>query len=128
MTKKIFNEILLHCKEAYPQEACGILAGMNGVVERIYRVTNTEKSGVNYVMDSREQFEVMKEIRQRRLEITAIYHSHPYSDASPSQKDIMLAFYPDSFYVIVSLIYEEPAVKAYEIRDRIVREIEIVCT
>jgi proteasome lid subunit RPN8/RPN11 len=68
----------------------------------------------------------MKEIRQQGLEMSAIYHSHPYSNAHPSPKDMSLAFYPDSVYVIVSLIHKEPLIKAFEIKDAIVREVEII--
>jgi hypothetical protein len=32
----------------------------------------------------------------------------------------------DSFYVIVSLIHEEPVIKAFEIKDGFVAEVEII--
>ncbi|MEW6417718.1 MAG: M67 family metallopeptidase [Nitrospirota bacterium] len=119
-------DIIAHCKEVYPNEACGILAGKNRVVQKVYKMTNIENSGVSYMMEPREQFTIMKELREQGLEMSAIYHSHPYSDAYPSPKDIRLAFYPDSVYVIVSLIYKEPLIKAFEIKDGIVREVEII--
>lgn len=123
MSKKLHDEMIAHCKEAYPLEACGILAGKNREVQRIYKMTNIERSTVSYFMESREQFRVMKEIRDSVLEMLAIYHSHPNSDAYPSPKDISLAFYEDSLYVIISLIYEEPVVKVFEIKDNVVTEI-----
>ena len=119
-------DIIVHCKEVFPNEACGILAGKGRVVQKVYKMTNIENSGVSYMMEPREQFIVMKEIRQQGLEMSAIYHSHPYSNAHPSPKDMSLAFYPDSVYVIVSLIHKEPLIKAFEIKDGIVREVEII--
>jgi proteasome lid subunit RPN8/RPN11 len=89
----LVDEIILHCKEVYPNEACGILAGKGRVVQKVYTMTNIEKSGVSYMMEPKEQFTVMKEMREQGLEMVAIYHSHPYSDIYPSQKDIRLAFY-----------------------------------
>ena len=77
------------------------------------------------MMEPMEQFTVMKEMREQGLEMSAIYHSHPQSDVHPSPKDINLAFYPDSLYVILSLIYEEPAIKAFEIKNGLIREVEI---
>ena len=126
ISRELLSEMLAHCKEVYPFEACGILAGKGNVVKRIYKMTNIEKSGVSYMMEPGEQFTVMKEMRENGLEMTAIYHSHPGASAYPSAKDISLAFYPDSLYVIASLIDDEPAVKAFEIKDGTVREAEIL--
>jgi len=121
----LVSEIILHCKEVYPNEACGILAGKGRVVQKVYKMTNIENSSVSYMMEPGEQFTVMKEMREQGLEMSAIYHSHPQSGVYPSPKDINLAFYPDSLYVIVSLIYEEPAIKAFEIKNGLIREVEI---
>ncbi len=125
VTGHLVADIITHCKEVYPNEACGILAGKGRVVQKVYKMTNIENSSVSYIMEPGEQFAVMKEMREQGLEMSAIYHSHPYSDAYPSPKDISLAFYPDSVYVIVSLIHEEPLIKAFEIKDGIVREVGI---
>lgn len=122
----LLDEIIAHCREIYPNEACGILAGRGSVVQKVYKMTNIENSSVSYMMEPREQFIVMKELREQGLGMEAIYHSHPYSDAYPSPKDTNLAFYPDSVYVIVSLIYKEPLIKAFEIKNGIVKEVEII--
>ncbi|NWF75945.1 MAG: M67 family metallopeptidase [Nitrospirae bacterium] len=121
------TEIILHCQEQSPYEACGILAGKNNVVEKVFKMTNVEKSSVSYLMDSREQFIAMKEMSGLGLAMVAIYHSHPVSSAYPSPKDISLAFYPDTFHVIVSLASGAAVIKAFEIKDG-VREIEIIET
>jgi proteasome lid subunit RPN8/RPN11 len=123
--RHLVSEIILHCKEVCPNEACGILAGKGRVVQKVYKMTNIENSSVSYMMEPGEQFTVMKEMREQGLEMSAIYHSHPQSGVYPSPKDINLAFYPDSLYVIVSLIYEEPAIKAFEIKNGLIREVEI---
>lgn len=124
--RHLVDEIISHCREVYPNEACGILAGKGGVVQKVYKMINIENSGVSYMMEPGEQFVVMKDIRKQGLEMAAIYHSHPHADAFPSVKDVSLAFYSDSLYVVVSLICEKPVIKAFEIRDGIVREVEIL--
>ena len=58
--QKIFD----HCDREYPSEACGILSGRSGRVEKVYTMTNAEPSPSFYLMDPQEQFRVMKEIRQ----------------------------------------------------------------
>jgi proteasome lid subunit RPN8/RPN11 len=124
--QQIFNDMLAHCKEGYPNEACGILAGRNGEVTKIYRMANIENSPVTYMLDSREQFKVMKDMRDNNLSMLAIFHSHPSSAAYPSAKDVTLAFYEDAVYIIVSLMEKEPVVKGFSIREGNIEEIEIV--
>lgn len=115
-----------HCRSVYPNEACGILAGKNSVVEKVYEMTNIENSTVSYEMDSREQFQVMKQLRNDRNNMVAIYHSHPHSPAYPSARDVNLAFYSDAAYVIVCLTDKDrPEIKAFEIVEGNVLEIKI---
>lgn len=125
LPRKIFDEMLVHCRAGYPYEACGILAGRDGHVSEIYTLTNVEKSSVSYLLDSKEQFSVMKEIRQKNLVMLAIFHSHPHSAAYPSAKDVSLAFYEDAVYIIVSLMEREQVVKGYAIREGSVDEVEL---
>jgi proteasome lid subunit RPN8/RPN11 len=121
----IFNDMLAHCKAGYPNEACGILAGRNGEVSKIYRMANIENSPVTYMLDSREQFKVMKDMRDNNLSMLAIFHSHPSSAAYPSAKDVSLAFYEECVYIIVSLMEKEPVVKGFSIREGNIEEITL---
>lgn len=119
--------MIRHSKEVYPEEACGILSGDDDRVSYIFKMTNVEHSPVSYLMDSKEQFNVMKEMRSMGLQMLGIYHSHTASDAYPSAKDRELAFYDDVAYVIVSLVSAVPVVRAFNIKDqKEVREIELI--
>lgn len=122
---EILNTMIAHCKECHPNEACGILAGVGKRASKIYTMQNIEKSTVSYMMDSKEQFKVMKDMRENNLSMLAIYHSHPSSSAWPSQKDISLAFYDDCYYVIVGMIKENPDIKAFSIKENRVEEVFI---
>jgi len=125
INRKLLDEVVSHCTEVYPKEACGILAGKEGVVKKVHKMRNIEESSVSYMMDPREQFNVMKEITKEGLDMLAIYHSHPCSGVYPSAKDIRLAFYPDSIYVIVNLFNKKPTIKAFRIIEEKVREVEM---
>jgi [CysO sulfur-carrier protein]-S-L-cysteine hydrolase len=126
ITESIFERIISHCRSVYPNEACGILAGEGSTVRKIYEMTNAEPSPVSFFMDPKEQFSAMKEMRGEGLHMLAIYHSHPGSPAYPSAKDVSLAFYPDSLYVIVGLSEKDkPEVRVYEIVEGNVRDVEI---
>jgi len=124
--RDLFDEILEHCSSAFPNEACGILAGKEGRVARVYAVTNIEPSPVSYFMDPGEQLHVQKQMRERKEEMVAIFHSHPQSPAYPSAKDVNLAVYEDTFYVIVGLSEGKVnEIRAFTITEGNVREVGI---
>jgi proteasome lid subunit RPN8/RPN11 len=123
--KDIFDEMVTHCRQGYPNEACGILAGRGNEVSKVYMMTNTEGSPVSYMMEPSEQFRAMKDMRTNDLSMIAIFHSHPASPACPSAKDLGLAFYDDCVYVIVSLAEAAPVVKGFSIKDGKVKEVNL---
>src|SRR5664279_5321005 len=99
--RKLADAVIDHVREGFPLEVCGILGGTEGTVSALFRMTNTDQSNEHFMMDPREQFAVIKELRAKGLEMLAIYHSHPESPARPSAEDISLALTPDVSYVIV---------------------------
>ena len=52
----IIDEMLAHAREGYPNEVCGLIAGKNGLVSRIFRTTNIDESSISYMMEPAEQF------------------------------------------------------------------------
>lgn len=126
LKKELLEQAVGQCIKEFPNEACGILAGKEGKVERIYEMTNVDKSPATYFMDPKEQLKVMKETRNLGLEMVGIYHSHVASDAYPSAHDVELAFYPDASYVIISLKEKDnPSIRAFRIRDGNITKEEI---
>jgi proteasome lid subunit RPN8/RPN11 len=114
----IFKQILAQARAQAPIEACGILAGSDGKVEKLYKMTNVDQSSDHFMMKPEEQFKVVKDIRAEGLEMLAIYHSHPQTPARPSAEDIRLAITPDVVYVIVSLQdANAPALNGFLIED-----------
>lgn len=103
MPKRFADQIVSQARAEFPNEACGLLAGRDGVATRIYPMTNAERSPVIYRMDPKEQLRVFNEMEDEGSDLLAIYHSHTRSAAYPSATDVSLAYYPESVYVIVSL-------------------------
>ena len=126
LKKEHFNSVVKQCTREFPNEACGMLAGKARNVEKVYEMTNAEKSPETFFMDAKEQLKVMKEIRSLSLEMIGIYHSHVASQAYPSSHDLELAFYPEASYVIVSLKDNaSPSVRSFKIRDGKITEEEV---
>jgi len=124
--RDILDEIVEQARAELPNEACGILAGQTRRVWKLYKMTNTDRSGVHFMMMPAEQFEVARAIRAAGLEMLAVYHSHPETPARPSDEDVRLALTPGAAHLIVSLQdRDHPCVKGFEIGDGHVAEIDI---
>lgn len=116
ISQALYEEVLAHCRRHYPKEACGILAGRDGVVSRIYPMTNVEDSPIGYAMDPKEQLKIDKQMRQQPEQMVGIFHSHTATAAYPSPVDVSLAISPDVSYVLVSLKDQQrPEFKSYRI-------------
>lgn len=131
ITKTDLARILDHCLAGYPHEACGILGGRDGRVEKVYCMTNARPGPTTYEMDPEEQFRVMKDMREAGLAMAGIFHSHPGGPAYPSSVDVERAYwpgarlpnYPGAVYVIVSLLDRaSPVARGYLIEEGMVSE------
>jgi proteasome lid subunit RPN8/RPN11 len=112
----IHDDLIAHAQEGFPLEVCGILGGTGESVSAMYRMTNTDASNEHFMMDPREQFAVVKELRAKGLAMLAIYHSHPETPARPSEEDIKLALTPGVSHIIISLADPlQPVVKSCKI-------------
>ena len=99
-------EMIEHSRLENPNECCGILAGTEGKVTKLYRIQNSTPSPYRYVMDPSEQLKAMKDADERSLNLMAFYHSHTHSPAYPSDTDVRMATesgWVDFCYVLVSL-------------------------
>lgn len=114
--KNIIEEIKAHAKRNLPNEACGYLAGRDGVITHLYKMTNMDKSPEHFSFDPKEQFDVLKDARSKGLEIIANFHSHPASPARPSVEDIRLAYDQNILYGIISLAIPDEDLKFYRIQ------------
>jgi proteasome lid subunit RPN8/RPN11 len=124
--KPFYDEMIAHALEDDSIECCGVLAGTNGVLEKLYRMTNVENSPYRFSWDSKELIKVWTEMEDRGWEHRAVYHSHTHSEAYPSSTDVRLAAWPEAYYLIVSLMDKQnPVVRAFRILDGNIAEEEI---
>ena len=115
-----------HCDRVYPNEACGILAGRDNKVQKVYTLVNERLSPTFYQVDSKEHFRVIREMREADIDLLSIYHSHPGGPAFPSSTDVDLAYYPEAVYVIVSLMdRRNPVAKGYNIVEGKIMEVQL---
>ncbi len=122
----LIDEMIAHAREEAPNECCGIIAGQDGRAVKLFRANNSEASPFRYNVDSKDLFRIHRECDKNDWEFMVIYHSHTASEAYPSATDVRLAAWPETFYVLVSLMNpDEPVVRAFRIVDGQVDEEEL---
>jgi proteasome lid subunit RPN8/RPN11 len=126
---RLLDEVVAHAREALPNECCGLLAGRVengvGVVTTRFAVTNDLASPTAYQTNARDLLAAFRAMREDKLDVLAIYHSHPTSEAVPSRRDVAENTYGETVvHLIVGLAHATPDVKAWWITDEGYREAE----
>jgi proteasome lid subunit RPN8/RPN11 len=126
LERRFHDQIVQQALEELPNEACGLIAARDGTPNRLYRMRNADTSPTTYRLDPKEQLSVFDEIEDHGLDLYAIYHSHTHSEAYPSETDRRQAFYPEAYYLLVSLADREaPVLRGFRILDGEVTEEEV---
>lgn len=110
----IADEMVAYCRAGRPNEACGILATKEGGFVAVIPMTNAEQSPVRYRFDPHEQNAMYNRLHAQGWDLGAVYHSHTRTEAYPSPTDVREAR-EEVPYVIVSLAYERPSIRAFRI-------------
>ena len=114
LPRSIYDEIIAHARSGAPEEICGIISGRDGVASELVRARNEAENRItDYWVDGGtllRQFD----FEDRGETMIAIYHSHPVDPAYPSATDARNAFYPDSVFLICSLLQpDQPVLRGY---------------
>jgi proteasome lid subunit RPN8/RPN11 len=123
LERQYVDEMVAHAVEDAPNECCGIIAGIDGQATKLFRTKNAEASPYRYSVDPKDLLRIFRECDDNGWSFLAIYHSHTASEAYPSPTDVRLAFWPEAYYVLVSLADKaNPVVRSYRIIDGTVTE------
>ena len=82
--KKILTE---HAENQKPNESCAILFGKMNRVSEVFLTKNIEESPVNFTISNEQLIQVYNIAEEKLVEVIGIFHSHPNSDAYPSNTD-----------------------------------------
>ena len=83
--KKVLSK---YSENQKPNEACAILFGKDNLILELFLTENIEESPVNFTISNEQLIEAYKIAEKKELEIIGIFHSHPNSDAFPSNTDM----------------------------------------
>jgi proteasome lid subunit RPN8/RPN11 len=116
LTRRVYAEIIGHCLDGVPLEACGLIAGSpsTGLAIVSYPAANDAASARLYTVNPRDHLKADRDAEARGLEIMGVFHSHTHTEAYPSPTDVAQAPDPGWHYVLVSL-RAEPVLRSYQI-------------
>jgi [CysO sulfur-carrier protein]-S-L-cysteine hydrolase len=123
LTRTVLQEIISRAERDFPEETCGFVIGV-AEAQEIRPITNIQNvkhaadpakfprdARTAFLMDPKEHLAVLNEIDSRKLQLLAIFHSHPDHDAyfsatdranacsfDPSEPD-----YPDTLHLVLSV-------------------------
>src|ERR1700724_1794964 len=118
-----FDQMVAQAEREFPFECCGFVIA-DDAIEEVRPITNIQNrkhaedpvafsrdARTAFLMEPREHLAVLKEIDSRRLNLRAVYHSHPDHDAYFSATDRAQACsfdpgepdYPDTVYIVISI-------------------------
>ncbi|MBR4174625.1 MAG: M67 family metallopeptidase [Lachnospiraceae bacterium] len=121
ITRSDFDKIYEHALKERPDEACGLIAGIDeedGIrkIKKVYLLTNTDHTNEHFSIDPREQLTAIKDMRASGLKPLGNWHSHPESPSRPSEEDKRLANDSNASYLILSLMeVGNPVLNAFHI-------------
>ena len=111
----IHQAMIAHCLRESPLECCGVLGGTAARVLSIHPLRNLAASETRYDGDPAELVEAFRQLRERNLDILAIYHSHPKWEAIPSAVDRRQNYWGPMPHLIVGLLRDPPEVRVWRL-------------
>jgi proteasome lid subunit RPN8/RPN11 len=103
LRREHLNAMRTHVNAQAPLEACGLLAGKNNLVEKLFIIANQTQSPHRFRMDPSEQLRAFNAMDADGMDLLAIFHSHPAGPETVSATDIAEAAYP-----VVNIIWSRP--------------------
>ena len=123
ISKQFKEDLVQHANKQNPYEACAILLGNTDEetwqTTEIFLAENIDKSEINFTISNKQLLEGYKRAEEKGLDIVGIFHSHPKSEASPSDTDVKFMKGNPVPWIIYSGLTKE--MKAYLLDSEIIQ-------
>ena len=91
LAQKEKDKLVAHAIEQKPNESCAMLLGEkidnDWNVKEVFLTENIDKSQTNFTISPEELLKGYQLAEKMHLELVGVFHSHPNSDATPSDTD-----------------------------------------
>lgn len=91
-----------HAEKEKPNESCALLFGKKNMISEIFLTKNIEESPTNFTISNEQLIKAYKISEEKNVEVIGIFHSHPNSEAYPSNTDKKFMFSNPVVWVIYS--------------------------
>ena len=98
--------LVKHAENENPNESCAILFGKDNLVSEVFLTKNIEESPINFTISNQQLIETYNLAEEKKVEVIGIFHSHPNSDAYPSNTDKKFMHSNPVVWIIYSGIYK----------------------
>ncbi|MBS7640107.1 MAG: M67 family metallopeptidase [Candidatus Bathyarchaeia archaeon] len=128
LSKREVDWLIKAAQKSYPLEICGALFGLINsdgriLIKKVVILSNILNSSVAFQIDPEEFLAELMRSENEGLRHVGFFHSHPGS-ATPSDIDVkFMRLWPESIWLIISLINYEIA--AYRIVNSEVRNVHV---
>jgi len=91
LAQKEKDKLIAHAIKQQPSESCAMLLGKrvgnNWNVKEVFLTQNIDDSQTNFTISPEELLKGYQIAEKNQLEVVGVFHSHPNSDAIPSNTD-----------------------------------------
>ena len=91
LAQKEKDKLITYAIEQQPNESCAMLLGEkidnSWNVKEVFLTENIDKSQTNFTISPEELLKGYQLAEKMHLELVGVFHSHPNSDATPSDTD-----------------------------------------
>jgi [CysO sulfur-carrier protein]-S-L-cysteine hydrolase len=118
LPREMLDRVLAHARRDHPDEACGVIAGRDGVATRLFEMANADRSPTGFTFDSAEWLAVYRDVDDADEELLAVYHSHTMTEAYPSRTDVLWSRTTEfAHWLLVSTRGDDDEVRSFVITD-----------
>ncbi len=129
MSVELYNRMTAYAVNGFPEEVCGLIGGLEAggekTVKELYFLENKDHSRTHFSIDTTEQLNAVRAMRESGYLPLGNFHSHTDTGAYPSAEDIRFAYDKDAGYLILSL-QGEPVLRAFCIKNGKLTEEELI--
>ncbi len=91
LNQEQIDTLIEHSTKSHPNESCAMLLGTHDDrqwnVKEVFLTNNIEQSETNFTISPEELLYGHKLAEEKQLELVGVFHSHPNSNAIPSDTD-----------------------------------------
>ena len=130
LSRALYDEMEAHARAELPNEACGIVTTSGGSPTRFHPARNLHSSPMRFEIHPADLYRIYDESEKAGEELGILFHSHPKTEARPSQTDINMnrnieQVWGSMVWLIASLEGGEFVLRGFEIDGGAVEEVEL---